>query len=142
MVTWFSNVTYIDLNISNVTAISGDIMTKLLKNKTYLNIAKNSLKYLPWEIEGAGNGTELWIGGNLYECNCDMLWMRDWLVTASAVRDRDHAVCTTGKMKGQCKMRSKPQWSAQMFVNSKQCNTKHVESIKNSTQTWQISLLI
>ena len=109
MVTWLSNVTHIDLSFSNVTAISNDVMSKLVKNnKKYLSIARNNLKYVPREIEGAGNGTELWIGGNPYECNCDMLWMRDWLVSTTAVRDRDDAVCNTGNMKGRCSMNNVP----------------------------------
>ena len=103
MATWYLiNVTYIDLSFSNVTAISDDVMSDLVKNKKYLSIARNSLKYVPRAIEGAGNGTELWIGGNPYECNCDMLWMRDWLVSTTVVRDRDDAVCNTGNMKGRC----------------------------------------
>ena len=102
MATWYLiNVTYIDLSFSNITAISDEVMSELVKNKKYLSIARNSLKYVPRAIEGAGNSTELWIGGNPYECNCGMLWMRDWLVSTTAVRDRDDAMCNTGNMKGQ-----------------------------------------
>ena len=93
-------ISYLDMSTSNIRYINGDVISTIQENIKYLNIANNSMKYLPRAIAVSHNITELRISNNPYECNCDMMWMRDWLVQATNVKDKENATCSTGKMKG------------------------------------------
>ena len=97
---YMNEIVHLDVSNNDVTDISGDVLTNVLKKARYLNIAKNSLKQLPEEIAKATNDTELWIGNNPYDCNCGMMWMKDWLLGAPKVMDKKNVKCATGKMKG------------------------------------------
>ena len=93
-------VTRYNLANSNITIITDDVMNSMLKKSEYLWISNNKLTTLPRSITKADNKTELWISNNPYECNCDMMWMRDWLVRATNAFDKGNGTCGTGKMKG------------------------------------------
>ena len=97
---YMNEIVHLDISNNVVNDIAGDVLENVLKNSNYLNIAKNSLKQLPKEIAKATNDTELWIGNNPYDCNCDMIWMRDWILGAPKVMDKENARCATGKMIG------------------------------------------
>ena len=58
------------------------------------------MEILPRSITESNNDTKLRISNNSYECNCDMMWMRDWLVKATNILDREEVVCKKGKMIG------------------------------------------
>ena len=75
------------------------VITKTIK---YLDISNNKLQYLPEEIQDIKNFTKLWISNNAFACNCDMLWMRDWLIDAANVIDKEHVKCHSGKWNGKC----------------------------------------
>ena len=96
---YFTELGVLNLSSSNITSIISDVMTSMLKNTKGLSLDNNNLKYLPKTITQAKNQTRLFISKNPYECNCDMLWMRDWLMGAF-VLDSRHVTCATGKMKG------------------------------------------
>ena len=73
----------------------------MLKNTRLIDLGNNSLKYLPKAINSDRNRSVFFfISGNPYECNCDMLWMRDWLLTDGTVFDTPYVKCGNGKMKG------------------------------------------
>ena len=93
-------IVYMDMSSSSIEAISSDVMDALLENTLYLNISNNSLKVLPETITASANYTELWISGNPYDSSCDVMWMRDWLVEATHVMDKENVTCNTGVMKG------------------------------------------
>ena len=44
--------------------------------------------------------SKLWISDNPYECNCDMLWMKDWLMDNENVMDKKNVTCSGSKVKG------------------------------------------
>ena len=95
-----NQISRIDLYANSITGFSENAMTALLNNTKYLNIASNKINKLPKLIKDAKNFTELWISNNSYECNCDMMWMKDWLVKAKNVMDKESVVCANAKMKG------------------------------------------
>ena len=95
-----AQIKFFDLQYSNITEISSKVVKSMLKSSKYLKISHNKIKFLPREITQAGNTTKIWISNNPYECNCDMMWMRDWLVQATNVMDKENVICATGKMKG------------------------------------------
>ena len=101
VVDYLREIVYIDMSSSSIEYISSDVMDALLENTLYLNISNNSLKVLPETITASANYTELWISGNPYDCSCDVMWMRDWLVEATHVMDKENVTCNTGAMKGE-----------------------------------------
>ena len=66
-----------------------------------MDIRGNKLTTLPRAIVNIRGSSKLWISDNPYDCNCDTLWMKDWLIDAENVQDKYNAICATGKMKGE-----------------------------------------
>ena len=93
------NITYLDLSNSWVSTITERAMKSMLNNMKALNLTNNVLEVLPQAITKS-NKTKLWLSNNPYDCYCDMMWMRDWLVKATNVMDKEEIVCTKGKMIG------------------------------------------
>ena len=59
-----------------------------------LDISNNKLRSLPRTIENMTSLEEIWISGNNFECNCDNIWMRDWVVNnTDIIRDSERAMC-------------------------------------------------
>ena len=75
-------------------------MRSMLTKLKTLNLVNNNLEILPRSIMDANNDTRMWLSNNSYDCNCDMMWIRDWLVKATNVMDKEQIVCTKGKMIG------------------------------------------
>ena len=72
-------------------------MEIIIKSVKQLDIRGNNLTEIPQIITKADNISKLWISGNPYLCNCDTLWMRDWLNRATNVKDKTIVQCSTGK---------------------------------------------
>ena len=98
---YFEEVRVFKLSSNNIKSITSDAITGMLKNTRLIDLGNNSLKYLPKAISSDRNrSVSFFISGNPYECNCDMLWMRDWLLTDGTVFDTPYIKCGNGKMKG------------------------------------------
>ena len=97
---YLKEVSHINISSSKITRVSTNITELMTEGKTYFNLRNNSLRNLPEVITNTRNTTELWIAENPYECNCDMIWMRDWLVQATNVMDKENAICASGDMIG------------------------------------------
>ena len=97
---YIENITHLDLSNSRVSGITEAVMRSMLKNIKTLVLTNNDLKILPQSIMEANNETKLWLSNNSYDCNCDMMWMRNWLVKATNVMDKEEIVCASGKMIG------------------------------------------
>ncbi len=65
-----------------------------------LKLSGNNLKEIPAKIVDFNLTAHIWLGKNPYECNCNMMWMRDWLQNVSHVMDRDEIKCGPGKYQG------------------------------------------
>ena len=90
---YMEDITHLDISNSNVSSITDGVMKSMLKNLKTLNV----LEILPQSIIEAKLFTELFISNNSYDCNCDMIWMRDWLVKATNVMDKEEVVCSQWK---------------------------------------------
>ena len=101
---YLNNITLLDLSSSNITDIDEKVMEVIITNVKHLNIKKNRLKTLPRTTANVNGTSVLMISDNPYECNCDMLWMKDWLIDSPDVQDKDNVICSTGKMKGKVKL--------------------------------------
>ena len=97
---YLENMTMLNLSSSNITDIDQKVVEVITKNIKHLDISRNILKRLPQEITNMNSTGELWISGNPYECNCYMLWMKDWLMGTGNVMDMEKVTCLTGKTKG------------------------------------------
>ena len=76
-------------------------MRSMLNNVKKLYLSNNYLKSLPKSIMESNNDPKLWISNNSYHCNCDMMWMRDWLLKARNVMDKEQVKGNAkGKMIG------------------------------------------
>ena len=84
----YKSIVHIDISFGNISSISDKAMKVLLNNTRLLNIRNNSLTYLLETIRDyAKPSTDLWMGNNPYECHCDMMWMKDWLLGTEKVLD-------------------------------------------------------
>ena len=97
---YLNKITHLDLSSSNLKEISDQVLNAKMTNIRYIDISNNNLKELPSSVASMINLTELRISGNPYDCNCDMMWMRDWLVEATNVMDKEGIKCVTGALKG------------------------------------------
>ena len=95
---YLMDLTRLDVSSNNIVKIDKNMITEMTKNIKYLDISNNKLKYLPKEIKDTNNLTKLRISNNPYTCNCDMLWIRDWLIDAENVADKSHVKCHSGKL--------------------------------------------
>ncbi len=77
----FENVLQIELAHNNIGFIGSESMAQLISME-YIDLSHNNLSSLPKTIEKAPNSSLLKIGNNPYKCDCDILWMTNWLLHA------------------------------------------------------------
>ena len=94
------NITLLDLRSNNIAKIDETVMEVIIHNVKSLDIRKNKMKTLPELITKANKTNRLWISDNPYECNCDMLWMKDWLMDSNNVMDKENVTCSGNELKG------------------------------------------
>ena len=102
---YLNNITVLNLSSSNIQYIEEKVIKVISKSVMRVDIRGNKLKTLPRAITSLNASTKLWISDNPYECNCDTLWMKDWLIDTKNVQDKYNVVCSTGKMKGKLNLR-------------------------------------
>ncbi len=95
-----TQVKQLDFENNDIDHISNKSFKMLLSNVNKLNLKRNNLRRLPILLQ-TSTKTQLWLGHNPYKCNCDMMWMRDWLQNATNVMDKDNITCGPGKWKGE-----------------------------------------
>ncbi len=96
------DVTTINLEANNITHITDEAIETLLFNRKSVRLTGNKLQQLPSSLQTLNCQTNIWLSNNLFDCNCDMMWMRDWLLNATNVKDKENITCASGKWKGQC----------------------------------------
>ena len=97
---YLNEIKYFYMNSSGIIKINDNIVTSMITSTVHLDITNNGMEYLPQSIIHFTNATKLYISNNPYKCNCDMMWMRDWLVEATNVMDKELLICASGKKKG------------------------------------------
>ena len=104
---YLNNITLLDLSSSSITEIGDRVMGFTAKSVKHLDIRKNQLKTLPRTISNVNGSSKFWISDNPYECNCDMTWMKNWLMDTINIQDKDDVICSSGKMNGREKLSCK-----------------------------------
>ena len=102
---YLNNITVLNLSSSNIQYIEEKVIKVISKSVMRVDIRGNKLKTLPRAITSMIGSTKLWISDNPYECSCDTLWMKDWLIDTKNVQDKYNVVCSTGKMKSKLNLR-------------------------------------
>ena len=97
---YFSKISVLNLSSSQVISVDEMVMKAILENVQQLDLRGNKLKILPQIITKAKNATKLWISENPFECNCDMVWMRDWLVGTNNIMDKENINCSLKTLEG------------------------------------------
>ena len=86
--TYLKEIFYLDISNNTLEYIYGDKIRNLQKLRL-LNISHNKLKTLPREIVNLTELTQVWLSRNPFTCNCDMLWMVDWMANFTTDPDSD-----------------------------------------------------
>ncbi len=102
-------VSHLRIESSNISNICHDTLQSILSspNLTEISVVNNSFtKFsLTWKTHSS-YVERLWLGGNPIDCNCDMLWMMDWLENSTGasgkrlVQDYQDVICATGPEAG------------------------------------------
>ncbi len=95
-----TNIKRFDLQNSGITDTSQSTFDIFEHHASSVNLFHNEMLNLPQTIKTQARKVKLWLSGNPYECNCGMMWMKDWLMNASNVVDRENITCGNGKWKG------------------------------------------
>ncbi len=90
----------LDLTRCNIWTTSSKVMKIFFSKIDNLNLSNNKMKQISRIIQTEEFHAKLWLSKNPYECNCDMMWMRDWLQNASNVVDKENITCASGKWEG------------------------------------------
>ena len=98
------SIQHFDLQNSSVCHINDEFFSKITTIKTakFLNLANNKLKNFPKNLKGT-NFSQVYLAGNPIDCNCDMLWLTNWLNATDVrriVKDYKRVLCAGGKWNG------------------------------------------
>ena len=89
------------MSSSNLTDVNETVMEFIIQDVKHLDIRGNTLKSLSQAVKNMKGASKLWISDNPYECNCHMLWMKDWLAETTNVQDKDNVTCLKHKTNGE-----------------------------------------
>ncbi len=128
-----TNVTYLNLASNRITKICQNFIDSILqaKNVIQLDISSNMLTSLPKGMQKLKN-VRIRLGGNPFDCNCDMLWMISWLANTTLpsgehlVTDYKNVTCINGDTK-------------EKIIY--QLNRVHMGCYPNRMPSWEIALL-
>ena len=78
--TYLQRIFGLKVNNGKINSICDEMLNILAKGKIRtLDLSKNNLRRLPPQIQMLRNLTEIELSGNPFVCDCNMLWMKDWL---------------------------------------------------------------
>ena len=97
---YLSEINHLDMSSSHLDGIGDDVMVALITHLKFFDVSSNNLTNLSPKIREMGRDTELRLFNNPFECNCDMVWMKDWLMEAKNVKEKENITCSNGKFKG------------------------------------------
>ena len=93
--TYIKHATGLILQNNQVGNICDDFIDALQQSlMEILDLSKNNLTTLPRKITNLTSITDIWLSNNPFICNCDMLWMKDWMVNFT--KDYDQVKCDNG----------------------------------------------
>ena len=97
---YLNNITMLNLSSSDISDIDETVIETIIQHVKSLDIRVNNLKEISETFAKSNKTNKFWISDNPYECNCDMLWMKDWLMDKENVVDKNDVKCVRSKEKG------------------------------------------
>ena len=88
------------MSSSHLDGIGDTVMKAIVTNTKFFDVSNNNLTNISSIIRDMGDDSEIRISNNPFERNCDMLWMKDWLIEAKHLTDKENIVCSNGEFKG------------------------------------------
>ncbi len=89
-----------DFQKNNIRYIDDNSLKNLPHWANTLDLRSNKLTRLSTLFQTQMLKTKLWLSNNPFDCNCDMVWMTDWLQNATNIMDKENITCGAGKWKG------------------------------------------
>ncbi len=104
---YFTQIWNLNLSTNGITEVCRPFIEHIVYTRSilWLDLSGNKLLALPQDIS-QGNFEKIWLHGNQFACNCDMLWMSSWLANSttpsgdSVIQDYKQILCSHGKYKG------------------------------------------
>ncbi len=96
----YRQVKQFDFHGNKIHKINDKVYEEIFPSANSVKLSNNNLKHVSPLIQKVEMNAKLWLGNNPFECNCDMMWMRDWLQNATNVLDRENITCGPEKWKG------------------------------------------
>ena len=99
-----SNIEHFDLQNSSIQQVTDEFFSKIqtTKKTKFLNLANNNLTSFPQTLNGT-DFSEVYLAGNPIDCNCNMLWLTNWLNATDVrlmVKDYKRVLCAGGRWNG------------------------------------------
>ena len=94
---FLAHITKLDLSGNSFDNISHeffDLFTNCGSRLSFLNISNNNLTMLPSTIQNISSLKSLQLTGNSFQCNCENIWMGDWLNKIDIIDDSTNITCT------------------------------------------------
>ena len=84
-----NHISKLDLRANIIDTISSEFMDKFVKSgkRLFLDISMNKLRHLPEALQNVTSLEKLVISNNDFQCSCDEVWMKDWLLNNSKIVD-------------------------------------------------------
>ena len=98
---YLESIVLLNLSSSNIREIDEMAIEVIIKTVKTLDVRHNKLTTIPQSISKANKTNRLWMSDNPYDCNCDMLWMKDWLLDTDVVLDKINVTCSGSDVKGE-----------------------------------------
>ena len=87
--TFMKHISKLDLSSNNISSISSEFIDVFIEdeNLKYFDVSNNNLKNMPKNIQNVTSLKKLRIQGNQFQCECDNIWMKDWILSNTDLVD-------------------------------------------------------
>ena len=91
------HLTKLDISRNSLNTISKefiDLFVHCYSRLFFLDISNNNLTTLPRNIQNMSSLQSLRFSGNILECICENIWIKDWLNKSDIIEDSTNISCT------------------------------------------------
>lgn len=100
---FLENISSLNLANNNISTICEETLDALIASPVQiLDLRNNKLRALPKKVENLVNLSELWLSGNPFRCDCQAIWMKNWMDKFNnsgqrVIQDYVSIMCQSGK---------------------------------------------
>ena len=104
---YFNEILKLNVSGNGIRGICESVMDSIIHADSIklIDLSSNGITHLPKTFRH-GHFERIWLSGNEFECNCDMLWMANWLANTTSpsgghlIQDYNKVTCNNNKYKG------------------------------------------